>query len=156
MLLAEQVRRMTNEKRFIVDAGPYSYTTTSWGTLKDFGNVTLDVDGFLVFKYTIAVEAFTGHAGNHRLKVGSYYCSGDPMSENQTQTIVGMVDLAAGTYQVLFEARAKSRGKYVRVTAVEVGLVDVADVAYNALGEYGAAIEKTLTARATCVGPIAS
>src|SRR4030042_5173983 len=98
MLLVEQLRRMSSEERLLEDAAAYDYTATSWGTLHDYGTITLPVAGFLVFKYTWAVEAFTGQQGNHRLKIGGMYVSGRAASENSSGTVIGMVYLDSGSY----------------------------------------------------------
>jgi hypothetical protein len=142
MVLAEQVRSLTDESNKIDDSAVYTRDNAAWGTLKDYGNITLTEDSLVVFKFTVNI----GSA--YRLKIGSYYVYGCYTTGYKT----GISFVAAGTYAVLMEQ--KNSGLSGSVSAFQLGVAKFSDQVYSNLAAYSSQINKTVLARTTCIGSL--
>lgn len=145
-------RLLEDEENLVDDETEYSRSNTSWGTLHDYGNVTLDEDGILV----VSFQAYrTGSwIGYIRLKCGGslYIFGGQPAV---SYTYYGCaVWLAAGTYNLLMEGKT-SAGGTVYVKTFQAGTVFFSDTTGNANVSYAAGLETEVDARKLAVGTIA-
>jgi hypothetical protein len=156
MLLSEMVRQLTNEQQLINDATSYNTSSKTWATLKDYGNITLSQDTMVIFSFTYTrTKSGGGVACNLRLKIGSVYATGYPGGVG-TDTVTGMIWLAAGTYDVLAEGVADyyDGNNYVKpaISNMKLGRAKLADTARNGLAVYSSQLNFTLNSRVACLG----
>jgi hypothetical protein len=165
VLLAEMVRDLSKELVLLNVATVYTRNTNSWGTVHDYGNVTLTEDSVLILSY-LATHGRYGVGGTtcaHKVKIGSQYVAGFQFAsypENITNTVVFF--LAAGTYDVLVEGAGDylnvNSYEYIQISDFKLGIVKFSDTdgdTCSSLVAYAGAINKTLAIRTTPIGPLA-
>jgi hypothetical protein len=156
MLLAEQERLLANEKNLIKD--PYNYITSSssWVTLKDYGNVTLTADSILVLLFHMTADP--GIGSNYvyvRVKIGSLYVCAARVAGGFDLYTGTAIYLAAGTYDILFQGRNPTGAAgNLTLDSVQVGLVSFNDVAASYEAAYSSGIALTVNNRTTPMGPL--
>jgi hypothetical protein len=137
MVYTEQVRQLGSEANLINDATVYTRDNAAWGTLKNYGNITLTEDSLIVFKFTINAQSA------YRLKIGaSFYVYGCFAVGVKT----GIAFVAAGTYAVVMEQ--KNSGGSGSVSAFQLGKAKFSDVGKSNLAAYAAEIDLTVAQRA--------
>lgn len=151
-LLVEQERLVAQEANLINVPGSYNWFTVGWGTLHDYGNVTLPADGILLIKFDTSLN---GSAGAVRIKVGSNYVYG--LIPSGGWTTYGLaVWLSAGTYDVLVEGYVGSAAYTVSIQNFQAGLTAFNDQQGAAVQTYSSGIPLTVTNRATPVGVLSN
>jgi hypothetical protein len=135
MVYTEQVRQLPSEENLINNTSVYTRDNAAWGTLKNYGNITLSEDTLIVFKFTINTSSA------YRLKIGSYYVYGCFTTGFKT----GIAFVAAGTYAVVMEQ--KNSGGSGSVGAFQLGKAKFSDIAKSNLAAYAAEIDLTVAQR---------
>lgn len=135
MVYSEQVRQVASEQNLINDATDYTRNNAAWGTLHNYGNITLSEDSLIVFKFTAQT------ASGYRLKIGSCYVYGCYTSGFKT----GIAFVAAGTYAVLMEQ--KNVGGTGEVFNFQLGKAKFSDTVKSNLAPYAAEIDLTVIQR---------
>ena len=147
MLLSEQLRDPSQEQCLIDDMTSYAVTSTSWATLKNYGNITLTADSLVVFHF----QATGTNIANTRLKIGNYYVAGGEFNTGPVDRY-GLCYLAAGTYAVLVEGIAAG-GNSVTVNNFSLGRLVLPDFQAVYLQAYtGIITASSVAARQTCIG----
>jgi len=141
MLLSEQVRQLADEESLIDDSTTYTRDNAAWGTVKDYGNITLSSDSLIIFRFQ------TSLACSLRLKIGSYYVFGIN-APGGIQTYTGIAYFSAGTYAVIVEGRNGAGTQ--NVYNFKLGRAKFSDEVYQTLITYTSQISKTVANR-TCV-----
>lgn len=154
-VLVEDVRHLAVEQNNIVaDATEYATSSTSMALLRDYGNVTLSVAGFLMFMFDVKGNA-TG--GWWKLKVGGLEVFG--YSTNSTSYVVqvgkgAFIYLPAGTYDIQLWAGSGSTGT-VYAKNFYAGFFQMSDQDNSIQPTtYATQLSLTVAARTTCVGPL--
>jgi hypothetical protein len=137
MVYTEEVRQLASEENLINDSAAYTRDNAAWGTLKNYGNITLSEDYLVVFKFTINTTSA------YRLKIGSYYVYGCFTTGYKT----GIAFVAAGTYAILMEQKNGGGGGSGSVSAFQLGKAKFSDVAKSNLAAYAAEIDLTVAQR---------
>lgn len=151
-LLVEQERQVAQEANLINDPTAYSRFTAGWGTLHDYGNVTLGTDGILLIKFDASLNGSAG-VGAIRIKVGSNYVYG--LIAPTTTTTFGLaIWLTAGTYDVLVEGNVQSANYTVSIQNFQAGLTTFNDQQGAAVQTYSSGISLTIANRNTPVGAL--
>lgn len=145
-LFREQVRVLASEQNLINVTATYTRNDAAWGTLHDYGNVTVAAASLLIFSFACST------ASCYRLKIGSVYAAA---LDDATGSPSGAVYVAAGTYDVLVEQRNGGVGGG-QVDSMKMGAVVFNDAVGNALAAYSTTISKTVAARQTCIGSLNS
>lgn len=135
VLLGEQVRHLSTEERLINDTATYTRDNAAWGTIHDYGNITLSEDSLIIFKFTADT------ASAYRLKIGSFYVHGCYAAAVYT----GIAFVAAGTHAVIMEQRNGVGSGSIRL--FQLGKAKFSDQIYSALAAYSTQISKTLAQR---------
>ncbi len=93
MLLTEAVRDIAEEENLIDDPTEYTRDADTWGTLHDYGQITLSQDSLIIFRYTWKVEdihQWDVESANHRLVFDDgttpIYAAGYPLTPDSTET----------------------------------------------------------------------
>lgn len=154
-ILAEQERLVANEANLVNVPTQYLYGSASWGTIHDYGNVTLANAGILLIKGQIYLDG-VGGSGYIRVKVGSYYVF------SATSTVVAPADfgaaiwLAAGTYDIKVEAFLNGSGATndVFIANFQTGLSSFNDQQGTSVRTYSTGIALTVANRNTPIGPL--
>ncbi|MCW4002424.1 MAG: hypothetical protein NWE95_00720 [Candidatus Bathyarchaeota archaeon] len=147
VLLAEQVRLLASESSLIDDATAYAYTTSGWGTVKNYGNITLASAALVVFSFQVSA----GYGGV-RLKIGSYYVFAYRFGGSISGTYTGVAYVAAGTHAVI--AEGYYNGATVTVSNFKLGQAQFLDKAGSALAAYSSTINLTVSSRTTPIGAL--
>ncbi len=137
MVLAERLRDLTLEENLINDATQYSRNNAAWGTIHDYGNITLSEDSLIVFTFVIGLTDSC-----YRLKIGSFYIHGCYVAGTYT----GLAFVPAGTYDVKIEH--KNFGSNTgRISNFQLGKAKFSDIANSSLAAYAATINLTVMQR---------
>jgi len=150
MLLVEQVRQVSDEQSLIDDSTEYTGSSTSWATLHDYGNITLDEDTFIIFNFEFDNNLDYDSYG--RLKIGDYYVWGIHQDGQSSTKRTGLVWLPSGTYNVKVEAQ--SDGGLSRVRNFKLGKVKFSDAVGEELTTYSGQISKQVSSRTTPIGDL--
>ncbi len=149
-ILAEQERLAAQEKNLINLATVYNWLTIGWGTLHDYGNVTLSANGILLIKFDAVLN---GSAGAVRVKVGGNYVYG--LAPTTSYVTYGLaVWLTAGTYDVKVEGYVPSASYTVSIQNFQAGLVAFNDQQGSNVATYSSGIALTVASRTTPVGAL--
>lgn len=152
MVLPEMVRVLSDEERFIFDTTEYTRTATTWGVIKDYGNVVLSKAGLVAIRLggrTIA----GGGVGFFRVSIGGIVAFGVRATTASTY-FTFICYLNAGTYNVTVENINTSGSYAMYVYDFECGFANFSDLLGSALAAYSTGISKTTTVRATPVGDL--
>jgi len=138
MVFTEQVRQLASEANLINDSATYTRDNAAWGTLKNYGNVTLSEDSLVVFKFTVNTTSA------YRLKIGSsYYVYGCFTTGYKT----GIAFVAAGTYAVVMEQKNGGGAGSGSISAFQLGKAKFSDVNNSNLAAYSSVISLTVAQR---------
>jgi hypothetical protein len=152
-ILAEQERLIAQESNLINDSTQYS-APSSWGTIRDFGNVTLGSSGILLIKFDYRCDAY--NINDHiwlRVKVGSNYVYGAHMDYPGAWTTVGCaIYLGSGTYDVLVEGRYSGNFGYIK--NFQAGFSVFNDTQGASVQSYSSGIALTVSNRTTPAGAL--
>jgi len=141
MVLAEQVRSLSDESSKIDVATTYTRNVGSWGTIHDYGNIVLTENSLLVFKFTINYAA-----GKYRLKIGGV----SVWSGDGTVTPVSILAyVAAGTVNILMENNGNGS-----ISNMKVGIAKFTDEVGSLFAIYSGQISLTVLNRTTCIGAL--
>ncbi|MCW4045235.1 MAG: hypothetical protein NWE94_06940 [Candidatus Bathyarchaeota archaeon] len=143
VLLAEQTRQLASESSLIDDATAYNYSTVGWGTVKNYGNITLAAAALVAWRFQVAFSY-----GWVRLKIGSYYV----FARDSSGTYSGVSYVAAGTHAVIVEGYYN--GSTITVSNFKLGKVSFADAAGSTLNAYSSTINLTVANRTTAIGAL--
>jgi hypothetical protein len=149
VLLAEQLRVLEKEASLVDDATGYTRSTSGWGTIKDYGNITLSEPALIVFSFQVSASY-----GGIRLKIGSYYVFCRYYGSSISGTYTGIAYAAAGTHNVLAEAYYS--GSVVTISNFKLGKTNFVDEAGSALSTYSSTRNVTVTERTTPLGALAN
>ena len=153
-MIAEQVRDIATEIELLRNTTLYEISSTSWGTLHDYGNVTVPQSGLIMFIIG-AFRGVSGYNGYLRLKVGSKYLwahveTSGGVSVDHTVSC----HLNAGTYNILVEGRTGGASSELSVDKMICGFVDFTDLEGSYLNTYSSTVTVTPTDRITCLGAL--
>jgi hypothetical protein len=152
-LLMEQERLIANESSLLYDSTVHAFPTT-YGTINDYGNITLAADGIIAILLTLSGSGGTSGTHHIRLKIGSYYVLAEYSSIGVlTGTYGTLVYLAAGTYGVLAEG-VRPNSDTQNIASLQIGIVSFNDVQGSALGAYSSGIALTVASRKTPLGSL--
>ena len=154
VLLTEQERLIANEINLLNNTTQYNFPN-SFGTIHDYGNITLANAGLVAITITIS-QCSGGSSGDcgFRIKVGSLYAFSKFNTTPQSNGVFGcLIWLAAGTYDILVEG-FKIPSNYESIGALQVGLVSFNDLQGSALVSYSSGISLTVANRNTPAGPL--
>lgn len=148
----EQERLIASESNLLSNSASYAFPTT-YGTIHDYGNITLAANGIIAVMLTLNGSGGTAAAHHIRLKIGaSYYALAEYSATGILSGTYGaLVYLAAGTYDILAEG-VRPNSDTQNITGLQIGIVAFNDVQGNTLGLYSSGIALTVTSRATPVG----
>jgi hypothetical protein len=155
-LLVEQERQVAQEVNLINVPNQYAYTLGAWGTIHDYGNVTLGSAGILLIKGEIHIDSATGGSGGIRIKVGANYVL-TAYSASVTPAVFGTaVYLAAGTYDIKAEAFLNGAGSTTTVYLAnfQAGISLFNDQQGASVRTYISGIALTVANRNTPVGAL--
>ncbi len=153
MFFSEHLRSLQDEKALINDATFYGTSSTTWTTVKDYGNVTLSKAGILILKYQIKNNVTFS---NHRISVGGIYAIGCPRSGTGTFDMLTMLALNAGTYNITAQAVNYSGGPDTTgIQNMRVGFVSFPDLTVNNLAVYSSQVTLIPPARRSFWGSVA-
>jgi hypothetical protein len=158
MFLSEMVRLLGKEQNLINDPATYSRSGTSWGTLKDYGNITLSEATMLIARYKISNTNNQSGSNpiNFRLKIGGVYVDARPWSVpgytsvTEYRTLYAWV--GAGTKSVV--AESINLVGNVSISEFQLGACPFADTTYRELAGYSSQFTLNLAARRTCLGTV--
>lgn len=146
------VRLLADEATLINDTTSYDRGSASWGTIHDYGNITLTKAGIVAISF-LTDPAAGGAAW--RVKIGgSLYAFGCSNVDTVDETFSFMCYLAAGTYDVLVEHRGNVGIQTCYISNFQCGFACFSDLLGQALAAYSAGIAKTTTVRLTPLGNI--
>jgi len=140
-LLVEQERILAVEEYLIDDAATYTRNQNFWGTLHDYGNIVLAEPTLLAITWHRQYQS--GAVGvwmNQRLKIGSFYVSGDALAIG-----IGTYDAdraiyvycQAGTHNILLECiNTLNTATHNNVTSLKLGKVKFTDQTGAVLDAY--------------------
>jgi len=150
MFPPETIRSLPNEASLIADATEYNAFRAAWGTLHDYGNVTVPAGIVLVLKFDCKWTGTSYHGGAIRLKVGSIYIFGMSSTTDIGYTTYSFyVLLAAGTYDILVEGKSIGDGN-IYCKNMYVGYITIPDTATKQLAAYSSTVTLNLASR-TCI-----
>lgn len=148
-IFTEQERLIMSDSQLINDSTTYSVSGTTFGTLHDYGNITLPTAGILLISFSSPNG--TGGNFNIRIKVGTKYALSLFLGAGSGSQ-AGAIYLAAGTYDILAEGCASSGS--VNISNMQVGFTKFNDLQASALATYGSSIPLTVANRNTPVGAL--
>jgi len=141
MVYTEQVRQLASEQNLINDATVYTRNNAAWGTIHDYGNITLSEDSLIAFRFVIGLTA-----SYYRLIIGNishaYYIHGCKVAGTYT----GIAFVAAGTYGVVMDQK-NSGADTGHISGFQLGKAKFSDMATSILAEYAAPINLTVAQR---------
>lgn len=137
MVVVEQVRDLTSEQNLINDTTAYTRNDAAWGTIHDYGNITLTADSLVVFKFDVGLVQSC-----YRLKVGTLYIHGCYVAGTYT----GLAFVAAGTYDVKMEQKnvGADTGS---LSNFQLGKAKFSDTKNSNLAVYSTTISLTIAQR---------
>lgn len=142
---AEMVRLLSSESNLLNVVTEYNRTNTAYGSVHNYGNVVLPVDGLLLVNLQSK-----GSVGYLRFKIGGVYAYAIRLNSAAYVTLSFSVYLAAGTYEIDVESAASSGAVYIQ--NFQAGFASFSDLQGSVLAAYAGAIAKTTTVRATPAG----
>ncbi|MGB8781051.1 MAG: hypothetical protein WCD81_10440, partial [Candidatus Bathyarchaeia archaeon] len=162
MLLCEPERNLSAEQSLINDTNLYGANSTSFGTIHDYGNITVPAGGSLV---AFSLETLLAHisfingavlaiqVGSLKYVAGYYYDNNGPDEKH----LGALIWLSAGTYDISVVGLVPDITETVEIYNMKVGLVQFNDVQPSALAYYTAAtnsIQLTVPNRTLPVGSL--
>jgi hypothetical protein len=151
MVLSEQERLLSVEKNLLNVATQYSYSSSSWGTIEDYGNVTTPAAGILFFNFEFT--AGSGSSGKACLYVGGIPVELTTLTAVGSTIVGGAVWLPQGTYDIQIQGQCTGM---IYVENLQVGYTLFNDCTSYALQSVtqGATINLTPATRQTPLGPL--
>ena len=137
MVYTEQVRQLASEQNLINDATVYTRNNAAWGTIHEYGNITLTEDSLVVFKFTIGLTQSA-----YRLKIGSYYVYGCYLAGTYT----GLAVVTAGTHMVKMEQKNVGADTG-NISAFQLGKAKFSDTQKSSVAAYSVPISLTVAQR---------
>ena len=154
MLLSEMVRKVSKDAPLIADDTQYEgHYYNSWGTLHDYGNITLSEASLVVISFDVwgANEYYYAQAA--RLKLGGTLVWGRRMETDGVRNEIFYIWLSAGTYQALVECW-NSWGGLTRISGFRLGKAMFSDEQGYALATYSSTVTVTINTRKTPLGDL--
>ena len=137
MVYTEQVRQLASEQNFIDVATAYTRNNAAWGTIHEYGNITLSEDSLIVFTFVIGLTQSA-----YRLKIGSYYAHGCYVAGTYT----GLAFVAAGTHMVKMEQKNVGADTG-HISNFQLGKAKFSDTKNSNLAAYSVPISLTIAQR---------
>jgi hypothetical protein len=154
----EQERKIGEEVQLIDIPNQFTFPTT-YGTVHDYGNITLAKAGLVAVNFSIFQE-YGVFSYQTRLSVGGipFVATGARISGPSGSGVVGnyhaIAFLAAGTYNVLLEGKSSDAGKH-KVQNFKLGYGNFQDLSGTTLAAYTAPLTVNTLSRATPLGTLA-
>ena len=151
MLLTETVRQLANEANLINVATEYLRSTGSWGTIHDYGNITVGSASLLM----IRLDAMPSSGGGaFRLRIGTTnYVWGYYGSSGSYATHLIYAYVPSGTLNVLMECRSAA-GLNSGVKNFKLGKANFSDESGITLKTYSSSESVTVASRVTPLGSL--
>jgi hypothetical protein len=145
------VRQLSSEANLLNVATAYTRTNVAYGSIHNYGNVTLPEDGLLLLYFETYSSAIT--FGSLRFKIGGIYAYALTPTSGTYYAASFLVYLPAGTYEIDVEGAGFSGGT-VGIRLLQAGFAAFSDLSGSAVAAYAGAIAETTTVRATPLGNI--
>lgn len=156
VLYSEQTRKLSSETSLIDDGTGYAVPHVAYGTVKDFGTVTVPVDGLLCFNFHLRNSSVSTISACLALLVDGLI----PYTVEFHSTVAGtdeehkiFVPVAAGNHTVAVNGKASASGYLLE--NFRCGVTLFSDYEYTSWGEYASALTVNCPSRNTPLGTLA-
>jgi hypothetical protein len=154
MLLAEQERILSSEQNLLRNLTQYGYTSSTFGLIEDYGNITVPQNGIVFFNFKVSCATNTGTSTYAVLYIGGIPVEAIGVSAGASAVVGGAVWMAQGTYDVQIQGQCNGGELYVSNMQVGFTLFNDCTVYQLQSTTQGGTIYLTPPTRMTPLGPL--